>query len=122
MPYPGFPTDLQSPMLVLLSQAEGTSVVVETIFDNRFQVVQELQRMGANIRVEGSMAVVVGRSPLQGAEVHVPDLRAGAALTLAGLLARGETVLSGVSCLERGYEHWWDKLAGLGARLELVAD
>ncbi|MGB9887359.1 MAG: UDP-N-acetylglucosamine 1-carboxyvinyltransferase [Moorellales bacterium] len=122
MPYPGFPTDLQSPMLVLLSQAQGTSVVVETIFDHRFQVVQELQRMGANIRVEGSMAVVVGKSRLEGAEVSVPDLRAGAALTLAGLLARGETLLSNIACLERGYERWWEKLTGLGARLELVAD
>jgi len=120
MPYPGFPTDLQPPMLVLLSQAEGTSVVVETVFDTRFQVVQELQRMGANIRVEGSTAVVVGRSLLQGAEVHVPDLRAGAALTLAGLLARGVTTLTGASCLERGYEQWWSKLAGIGARLELL--
>lgn len=117
MPYPGFPTDLQSPMLVLLSQARGTSIVVETVFDNRFQVVQELQRMGANIRVEGSAAVVVGSTPLCGAEVQIPDLRAGAALTIAALLARGETILDRTGCLERGYENWWDKLTRLGARL-----
>lgn len=120
MPYPGFPTDLQSPMLVLLTQTEGTSIVVETIFDNRFHVAQELQRMGANIRVEGSTAVVVGPTPLLGAEVHIPDLRAGAALTIAALLAKGETVLAGTDCLERGYEDWWGKLAGLGARVRFL--
>ena len=122
MPYPGFPTDLQPPVLVLLTQAEGTSIVVETVFDHRFQVVQELQRMGANIRVEGSAAVVIGRTALSGAEVQIPDLRAGAALTIAGLLAKGETILSGAGYIERGYENWWSKLTDLGARVRALSE
>jgi len=116
-PYPGFPTDLQPLAMVLLTRAEGTSVVTENIFEGRFNHVDELKRMGANIKVEGRTAVVDGGSSLTGAPVKATDLRAGAALIVAGLSAEGKTVLKGVEHVYRGYEKLEEKLAGLGAEI-----
>lgn len=117
MPYPGFPTDLQSPMLAVLALADGTGVVVETVFENRYQVVEELQRMGAQIKVEGQTAVIIGQPQLYGAEVRVPELRGGAALLLAALAAEGESRLTGVECISRGYEDCLAKMHSLGAEI-----
>jgi len=113
-PYPGFPTDLQPLMMVLLTAARGTSVITENVFDGRFRHVDELKRMGARIKVEGRTAIIEGGEPLSGAPVTATDLRAGAALLLAGLAAQGETVLSDVEHIYRGYDHLEEKLAGLG--------
>lgn len=120
MPYPGFPTDLQSMMLVLLSLARGTSIVVETIYDNRFQVVPELRRMGARIDLEGQSAVVIGVRKLQGGQVQATDLRSGAALVLAGLVAEGWTEVSELEVIDRGYENLEGKLKSVGASLHRV--
>lgn len=120
LPYPGFPTDMQPQMTVALALAEGTSVVTESIFENRFKYVDELSRMGANIKVEGSVAIVDGVSLLTGAQVVAPDLRAGAALVLAGLAAEGCTVVEEIGYIERGYENFEEKLRSLGANIERV--
>ncbi len=117
LPYPGFPTDMQSQMLAILTIAEGTSVIVENVFDNRFQVVDELKRMGAKIKVEGHTAVVEGVKELHGARVKATDLRAGAALILAALVARGQTVIENAYYIFRGYEDIERKLAGIGVKL-----
>ncbi|TDA68797.1 MAG: UDP-N-acetylglucosamine 1-carboxyvinyltransferase [Clostridia bacterium] len=117
MPYPGFPTDLQSPMLAVLALAAGTGVVVETVFENRYQVAEELQRMGAQIKIEGQTAVVIGQPKLWGAEVRVPELRGGAALLLAALAAEGESRLTGVEGINRGYEDCLAKMQALGAEI-----
>ncbi len=114
-PYPGFPTDLQAQMMALMSVAEGTSVITENVFEGRFLHVPELQRMGASITVEGARAVVKGVSQLTGAPVMASDLRASAGLIVAGLAAEGETQITRVYHLERGYERIEDKLQGLGA-------
>jgi len=118
LPYPGFPTDLQAQMMVLMAVADGVSVVTETIFENRFMHVQELDRMGAEIRLEGNRAVVRGVKELSGAPVMASDLRASVALILAGLVARGTTEISRVYHLDRGYERIEQKLSKLGARIE----
>ena len=118
LPYPGFPTDMQSQMLALLSLADGTSVVVENVFDNRFQIVEELRRMGAKIKLEGHTAVVEGTPALNGARVKATDLRAGAALILAALAAHGETVIEDAIHIFRGYEKIKQKLTNLGAKIE----
>ncbi|MEA1961521.1 MAG: UDP-N-acetylglucosamine 1-carboxyvinyltransferase [Bacillota bacterium] len=118
MPYPGFPTDMQSQMLALLSTAEGTSVVVENVFENRFQIVDEFKRMGAKIKVEGHSAVVEGHKNLFGARVKATDLRAGAALVILGLAAQGQTVIEEASYIFRGYENIAEKLQSLGARVK----
>lgn len=115
LPYPGFPTDMQSPMLALLSIAGGTSVIVENVFENRFQIVEELNRMGAKIKLEGHTAIVEGVPALYGTTVRATDLRAGAALILAALAAHGETVIEDAIHIFRGYENIIQKLAGLGA-------
>ncbi len=115
LPYPGFPTDMQSQMMALLSLGEGSSVIVENVFENRFQIVDELKRMGANIKVEGHTAVVEGVSTLYGARVKATDLRAGAALVLAALVARGQTVIENAIYVFRGYEDICSKLRALGA-------
>ncbi|MGI6037118.1 MAG: UDP-N-acetylglucosamine 1-carboxyvinyltransferase [Limnochordia bacterium] len=115
-PYPGFPTDLQPPFTAALTLAQGTSVIRETIFD-RFRYVDELRRMGADIKVERDTAIVRGVEHLTGAPVEAPDLRAGAALVLAGLAAQGTTEVGGVSLIERGYAHLDSKLRGVGARI-----
>ena len=117
LPYPGFPTDMQSQMLAILTIAEGTSVIVENVFDNRFQVVDELKRMGAKIKVEGHTAVVEGVKHLHGARVKATDLRAGAALILAALAARGQTVIEHAYYIFRGYEDIERKLTGIGVKL-----
>ena len=117
-PYPGFPTDMQAQFMVLLTQAEGTSIITETIFDRRFSHVNELVRLGAAIEVQGDKAVVRGRTPLSGAEVVATDLRASAALVLAGLVAAGETTVTEIDHLDRGYERIEEKLRGLGAAIE----
>jgi len=118
MPHPGFPTDLQAQFMALMTLAEGTSVVRETIFENRFMHVQELARMGADIRLDGNTAIVSGIDKLSGAPVMATDLRASASLVLAGLAAQGETVISRVYHIDRGYERIEEKLSKLGARIE----
>lgn len=120
LPYPGFPTDLHPPITVLLCRAEGTSTITEGVWDNRFQYVDELKRMGANIKVEGRMAVIEGNTKLSGAPVKALDLRAGAAMVIAGLIARGETTVSNIDCIDRGYERLEDKLKLLGADIERI--
>ncbi|MBC8007673.1 MAG: UDP-N-acetylglucosamine 1-carboxyvinyltransferase [Prolixibacteraceae bacterium] len=117
-PYPAFPTDMQAQFMALNSVAEGTAVVTETIFENRFMHVQELRRLGANIEVEGNTAIVHGVNVLQGANVMATDLRASASLVLAGLVARGETLVDRVYHLDRGYECIEEKLSQLGARIK----
>jgi len=117
-PYPGFPTDMQAQFMVLMTQASGTSIITETIFDRRFSHVNELLRLGANIEVQGDKAIVKGKTPLSGAEVMATDLRASASLILAGLIARGETVINDLEHLDRGYEKIEDKLKRLGASIE----
>jgi UDP-N-acetylglucosamine 1-carboxyvinyltransferase len=116
-PYPAFPTDMQAQFMALNSVAQGTAVVTETIFENRFMHVQELRRLGANIEVEGNTAIVHGVSALQGANVMATDLRASASLVLAGLVANGETLVDRVYHLDRGYECIEEKLGQLGARI-----
>jgi len=117
LPYPGFPTDLQAQMMALLSVAEGTSLVSETIFENRFMHVPELRRMGAKIELEGGSAVIEGVPSLTGAQVVATDLRAGAALVLAGLSASGTTVVSNAQHIDRGYERFVENLSALGAKI-----
>lgn len=115
MPYPGFPTDAQAPLLAAASVASGTTVLIENIFENRFRHTAELARMGADIKTEGRLAIVEGVPRLYGAEVEAADLRGAAALVAAGLCAEGKTVLSGVNYLERGYENFEQALSSLGA-------
>lgn len=122
LPYPGFPTDMQPQMATALALATGTSMVVESIFENRFRYCDELARMGANIKVEGNVAVVTGVSGFTGANVNAPDLRAGAALVLAGLAAEGFTTVNEIKYIQRGYEHFEEKLRQLGAEISLVED
>ena len=121
MPYPGFPTDMQPQMVVILALAEGTSIVTESIFENRFRYVGELTRMGANVRVEGSnIAIINGIEQLSGAQISVPDLRAGAALVLAAMAADGVTVLEDIEYIKRGYEDFVEKLSSLGGIIASV--
>ncbi len=120
LPYPGFPTDLQQPMTVLLSTAEGTSIVTESIWEGRFKYVEELKRMGAKIKVEDRVAVVEGSSELLGTSVYSTDLRAGAAMVIAGLVATGETIIGNIKHIDRGYEFLEDKLISLGASVKRV--
>ncbi|MCI8863664.1 MAG: UDP-N-acetylglucosamine 1-carboxyvinyltransferase [Lachnospiraceae bacterium] len=120
LPYPGFPTDMQPQMAVTLALTEGTSMITESIFENRFKYVDELARMGSNIKVEGNVAVIDGVKGFTGALVESPDLRAGAALVLAGLAAEGFTVVDEIGYIQRGYESFEEKLQKLGAMIELV--
>ncbi|RWR13457.1 UDP-N-acetylglucosamine 1-carboxyvinyltransferase [Siminovitchia fortis] len=115
--YPGFPTDLQQPFTSLLTKAEGSSIVTDTIYSARFKHIDELRRMNANIKVEGSSAIVNGSTVLQGARVKASDLRAGAALVIAGLMAEGITEVTGLDHIDRGYSGLVDKLNGLGATI-----
>lgn len=117
LPYPGFPTDMQAQMMALLSTAVGTSVIIETVFENRFMHVDELKRMGAKIKIEGRSAIIEGTESLSGAPVKATDLRAGAALVLAGLAAEGETQVNNAYHLDRGYANIVAKLRGLGAEI-----
>ena len=120
LPYPGFPTDMQPQMAVTLALAEGTSIVTESIFENRFKYVDELARMGSNIKVEGNVAIIDGVKGFSGASVNAPDLRAGAALVIAGLAADGYTVIDEIGYIQRGYEYFEEKLKGLGAVIERI--
>ncbi len=117
LPYPGFPTDMQPQMAVLCTLADGTSSITEGIWDNRFRYVDELRRMGASISVNGKIALISGNSMLSGAPVRACDLRAGAALIIAGLVANGETIISDIHHIERGYERMDEKLRSLGAKI-----
>ena len=120
LPYPGFPTDMQPQITTALALASGSSLVVESIFENRFKYVDELARMGTNIKVEGNTAMVIGVSKLRGAALKAPDLRAGAALVLAGLAAEGQTTVDDIKYIKRGYEDFEGKLASLGADIKEV--
>ncbi|MEW6409222.1 MAG: UDP-N-acetylglucosamine 1-carboxyvinyltransferase [Nitrospirota bacterium] len=122
MPYPGFPTDMQAQMMALMCIADGLSVISETVFENRFMHIAELRRMGANITVKGNNAIVQGVDDLSGAPLMATDLRASASLILAGLAARGETTLSRVYHIDRGYERIEEKLAILGADIERIKE
>ena len=122
MPHPGFPTDMQAQMMALILSAEGTSVVTETVFENRFMHVEEFRRMNGNIKIEGRSAIVTGPSNLQGAEVAATDLRAGAALVLAGLVAEGHTQVTELKHIDRGYVDFAGKLKLLGADIERVRE
>jgi UDP-N-acetylglucosamine 1-carboxyvinyltransferase len=118
MPHPGFPTDLQAQFMAMMAIADDTSTISETIFENRFMHVQELVRMGADIQLDGHIAIVKGVSKLSGAPVMATDLRASASLVLAGLAAEGETVISRVYHIDRGYERIEEKLMKLGANIK----
>lgn len=120
LPYPGFPTDMQAQLMALLTVAQGTSVITETVFENRFMHVDELKRMGANIKIEGRSAVVEGVSKLTGCQVKATDLRAGAALVLAGLIAEGATEIGCIHHIDRGYDSIVDKFKTLGADITRV--
>lgn len=120
LPYPGFPTDMQPQIAVALALAEGTSTVVESIFENRFKYVDELIRMGANIKVEGNIAIIEGVQKYTGAQVNALDLRAGAALVMAGLAAEGYTEVDDIHFIQRGYECFHEKIKKLGGEIELV--
>ncbi len=120
LPYPGFPTDMQPQMTVVLGVAQGTSTVTESIFENRFKYVDELTRMGADIKVESNIAIISGVKGYTGARVSAPDLRAGAALVIAGLSAEGVTIVDDIHYIQRGYENFDRKLEGLGAQIQKV--
>ena len=122
LPYPGFPTDMQPQMAVILGIAEGTSTVTESIFENRFKYVDELTRMGADIKVESNIAIISGVKRYTGARVNAPDLRAGAALVIAGLAAEGITVVDDIYYIQRGYEALEEKLTKIGAKIARVED
>ena len=120
MPYPGFPTDMQPQIAAVLCQAQGTSVITEGVWDSRYRYVDELRRMGAHIQVDGKVAVIEGVEALTGAPIHACDLRAGAAMVIAGLAAQGITEVDGVNYIERGYEDLVGKLSGVGADITTV--
>ena len=121
LPYPGFPTDMQPQITVTLGLAAGTSIVTESIFENRFKYVDELTRMGANIKVESNTAIIDGVGKYTGAGITAPDLRAGAALVIAALSADGITTIDDIKYIERGYEDFHLKLQGLGAQIDKIA-
>jgi len=122
LPYPGFPTDMQAQFMVVMCCSEGVSVATETIFENRFMHVAELKRMGADIKLKDKSAIIKGVDKLTGAPVMASDLRASASLVIAGLMAEGETTVSRLYHLDRGYEHFVDKLTGVGAKLKRVKE
>jgi UDP-N-acetylglucosamine 1-carboxyvinyltransferase len=118
LPYPGFPTDMQPQMMVLLSQAEGASRCTENVFESRFSFVDELAKMGADIKIDGHHAIIRGPTPLAGARLRALDVRAGAAGVVAGLVASGETVVTDIHHIDRGYQDFADRLRALGADVE----
>ena len=120
LPFPGFPTDMQSQFTTLMSLVHGTSMIVETVFENRFMHVGELRRMGANIKVEGCTAVIEGVDSLSAATVKAPDLRAGAALVMAGMCADGDTIIEDIRHIDRGYYQMEKKVTALGGRMERI--
>ena len=117
--YPGFPTDLQQPFATLLTQAKGKSMVTEKIYENRFMNIPYLNKMGANIHIDGKQATILGPTKLKGTEVEATDLRAGASLLIAGLIANGETTITEINHLLRGYEEIGEKLTNIGAKIEI---
>ena len=121
LPYPGFPTDMQPQIGVTLALCKGTSTITESIFENRFKYLDELARMGANVKIEGNSATIEGVAKFSGAQVSAPDLRAGAALVIAGLAAEGITLVDDIVYIQRGYERFEEKLKGLGAVIEKVS-
>jgi len=121
LPYPGYPTDMQPQIGVALALASGTSIVTESIFENRFKYIDELARMGAEVKVEGNTAIITGVDKFTGARVCAPDLRAGAALVIAGLAAEGITIVDDIVYIQRGYECFAEKLSSLGAEIEKVS-
>ena len=121
LPYPGFPTDMQPQIGVTLALCEGTSIITESIFENRFKYLDELARMGASVKVEGNSAAIEGVEKFSGARVSAPDLRAGAALCIAGLAADGITIVDDIVYIQRGYERFEEKLRSLGAVIEKVS-
>ena len=121
LPYPGYPTDMQPQIGVTLALCEGTSVITESIFENRFKYLDELTRMGANVKIEGNTAIIEGVEKLSGARVGAPDLRAGAALVIAGMATEGITIVDDIVYIQRGYERFEEKLRGIGAIIERVA-
>ncbi len=121
LPYPGYPTDMQPQIGVTMALSEGTSVITESIFENRFKYLDELSRMGANVKIEGNTAIIEGVEKLSGARVGAPDLRAGAALVIAGLATDGITIVDDIVYIQRGYEQFDEKLRGIGAIIERVA-
>ncbi len=121
LPYPGFPTDMQPQMAITLALSEGTSVITESIFENRFKYIDELSRMGAKVKVEGNTAIIEGVEGFTGATVKAPDLRAGAGLVMAGLSAEGFTIVEDIQYIQRGYEKFEDKIRGLGGQIEKVS-
>jgi UDP-N-acetylglucosamine 1-carboxyvinyltransferase len=120
LPYPGFPTDLQPFVIALNACADGVGLLTENLFEARWRFVNELSRLGAQVSIDGNHALVTGVDSLSGAEVEASDIRAGAGLVVAGLIATGRTEVSGIDHIERGYEHFVEKLRGLGARIERV--
>ena len=120
LPYPGFPTDMQAQFMAMLTISEGTSMVTETVFENRFMHVDELRRMGAKIKIDGRTSVVEGTEKLMGCQVKATDLRAGAAVVLAGLVAEGETQIGYIHHIDRGYDNLVKKLVGLGADIKRI--
>ena len=122
IPYPGFPTDLQQPMSVLLAISEGSGVITESIWEGRFKHLDELKKMGAKARVEGRIAIIDGIHKLSGAPVYATDLRAGAAMVVAGLCAEGDTVITNLKHIDRGYEHLERKLVGIGAKIRRIEE
>ena len=121
LPYPGYPTDMQPQIGVTMALSEGTSVITESIFENRFKYLDELSRMGANVKIEGNTAIIEGVEKLSGARVGAPDLRAGAALVIAGMATEGITIVDDIVYIQRGYERFDEKLRGIGAMIELVS-
>ncbi len=121
LPYPGFPTDLQQPIVAALSMAEGTSIITESVYEARFKYIDELKRMGANIKVDGRVAIVEGIESLSGARVRATDLRAGASLVVAGLIANGKTEIDNAFHIDRGYENIEQKLLNLGAKIYRIS-
>ena len=122
MPHPGFPTDMQPQFATLLSIAEGTSIVNESVWENRFRYVEQLTFMGADIQVDGKSAIISGIKKLKGAQVRADDLRAGAAMIIAGLIAEGQTEISDIEYIDRGYEMVVEKLTAVGADIKRVSD
>jgi UDP-N-acetylglucosamine 1-carboxyvinyltransferase len=120
LPYPGFPTDMQAQFMSLLTVVQGTSILTETVFENRFMHAEELRRMGADIKIEGRSAVVEGMNRLTGAPVRASDLRAGAALIIAGLAAEGETEIGNIYHIDRGYDRIVDKFRSVGASIRKI--
>ena len=121
LPYPGFPTDMQPQIGVTLALCKGTSTITESIFENRFKYLDELARMGANVKIEGNSATIEGVKGFSGARVSAPDLRAGAALVIAGMAAEGITIVDDIVYIQRGYERFEEKLRSLGAVIEKVS-